>query len=104
MLSNKTVDRVIFEGNRAAGLVVCESPEGPLADAAYRPQALSVRARKMVILAAGAFGSPMILERSGVGSASFLDKHNIEVKVDLPGVGAEYQDHEVSPDCLLPDT
>lgn len=93
LLSNKTVDRVIFEGDRATGVVICDSRSGPLTDPTQRRTLL---ARKMVILAGGAFGSPMILERSGIGSPSLLRSLSIEVKVDLPGVGAEYQDHEVN--------
>lgn len=44
-----------------------------------------------MVLSAGAFGSPEILERSGIGAKSLLDQLNIPVVVDLPGVGEEYQ-------------
>ena len=43
--------------------------------------------------AAGAFGSPMLLQRSGVGPRALLESAGIEVKVDLPGVGQNFQDH-----------
>lgn len=56
-----------------------------------------VYARKQVILAAGAIGSPQILERSGVGNSSLLSKLSIPVVSDLPGVGSDYQDHN----CVL---
>ena len=43
----------------------------------------------------GALGSPSVLERSGVGNAQILQKAGIDVVVDLPGVGANYQDHHL---------
>jgi alcohol oxidase len=55
-----------------------------------------MKARQMVIVSAGAFGSPMLLERSGVGAKAILEKLDIPVVVDLPGVGLEYQDHQLS--------
>ncbi len=51
----------------------------------------SVFASRMVVVAAGAFGSPTILERSGIGAKDILIKHGITPVVDLPGVGANYQ-------------
>ncbi|KAI0193153.1 choline dehydrogenase mitochondrial precursor [Astrocystis sublimbata] len=57
----------------------------------------SVRATKEVIVAGGAFNSPQILKLSGVGPKEELEKHNIPVIVDLPGVGKNLQDRlEVS--------
>ncbi|KAI0301548.1 alcohol oxidase-like protein [Multifurca ochricompacta] len=53
----------------------------------------TVRARKLVVVSAGAFGTPGILERSGIGSKSVLDHVGIQQRVDLPGVGENYQDH-----------
>ncbi|KAF9230058.1 GMC oxidoreductase-domain-containing protein [Melanogaster broomeanus] len=52
-----------------------------------------VKASKLVVVSSGAFGSPAILERSGIGSPLTLNKHNVPVIVDLPGVGENYQDH-----------
>jgi len=46
-----------------------------------------------VLLCAGSIGSPQILQLSGIGPATLLRRHGIEVKVDLPGVGANLQDH-----------
>ena len=45
------------------------------------------------ILAAGAIGSPHLLQISGIGPAALLQQHQIEVKKDLPGVGENLQDH-----------
>jgi choline dehydrogenase len=46
-----------------------------------------------VVLCAGAIGSPQILQLSGIGPAALLREHGIDVVVDLPGVGANLQDH-----------
>jgi choline dehydrogenase len=46
-----------------------------------------------VILCAGAVGSPQILQLSGIGPGALLQKHGIAVVKDLPGVGANLQDH-----------
>ena len=54
---------------------------------------LTVHARQEVVLSAGAVGSPQILQLSGIGPAAVLQAQGIGVKVDLPGVGANLQDH-----------
>lgn len=56
-------------------------------------ETLTVRARREVILSAGAIGSPQILQLSGVGPAALLNARGIEVELDLPGVGENLQDH-----------
>lgn len=53
----------------------------------------NVRAKREVVLAAGALHSPQILQRSGVGPKALLEKAGISVKYDLPGVGQNFQDH-----------
>jgi choline dehydrogenase len=50
-------------------------------------------ARRQVVLAAGAIGSPQILQLSGVGAGALLQQHDIPVMHDLPGVGENLQDH-----------
>ncbi|MCK5669495.1 MAG: GMC family oxidoreductase N-terminal domain-containing protein, partial [Gammaproteobacteria bacterium] len=52
----------------------------------------SVYASKEVILAGGAYNTPQLLMLSGIGPKDELEKHNIEVKLDLPGVGSNLQD------------
>ncbi|KAJ7896106.1 hypothetical protein B0H14DRAFT_2680487 [Mycena olivaceomarginata] len=52
-----------------------------------------VSASKLVVVSAGAMGSPLILERSGIGRKDILNKLNIPVVQELPGVGENYQDH-----------
>lgn len=56
-------------------------------------QVVDVRARREVILSAGAIGSPHLMQVSGLGSAGLLTRHHVPVAVDLPGVGENLQDH-----------
>ncbi|MBY6157776.1 GMC family oxidoreductase [Pseudooceanicola nitratireducens] len=52
-----------------------------------------VRARREVILSAGAVNSPKILQLSGIGPAALLKTHGIEVLQDMPAIGGNLQDH-----------
>ena len=56
-------------------------------------QGHTAQVRREVLLCAGAIASPQILQRSGVGPAPLLREHDIAVVHDLPGVGANLQDH-----------
>ncbi|MFC0204516.1 GMC family oxidoreductase [Novosphingobium soli] len=76
------VDRVIVEDGRAVGIAYTLGGEPRQA-----------RAAGEVVLAAGAIGSPAILERSGVGDAQRLQDLGIAPLVDRPEVGAGLQDH-----------
>lgn len=74
--------RIDFDGRRAVG--VTYDQEG-------KPR--TVRARQEVVLAAGALQSPKLLMLSGVGSASELKRHGINVTLDSPHVGANLREH-----------
>ncbi|KAF7374604.1 L-sorbose 1-dehydrogenase [Mycena sanguinolenta] len=84
------VTRVIFDqvngATRAVGVEFANSPNSPRYKA---------RARKEVVLSAGAIHSPHILMLSGVGPASRLKAYGIPVVLDAPGVGANLVDHPV---------
>jgi len=56
-------------------------------------QRVTVRAAREVILSAGAIASPQLLQLSGLGPGALLREHGIDVLADLPGVGANLQDH-----------
>jgi choline dehydrogenase-like flavoprotein len=56
-----------------------------------------VKARREVILAAGTIHTPQLLQLSGVGPSALLEASGIEIKVDLPGVGSNFQDHSYVP-------
>ncbi|KAJ7707067.1 alcohol oxidase [Mycena metata] len=72
----------------------------------YDPTPKQVTATKLVVLSAGAMGTPQILERSGIGAASILKSVGVKQLVNLPGVGATYKDHVflVSPYLADPAT
>ncbi len=53
----------------------------------------TLHAKRGVILAGGTIGSPLLLMRSGIGPADHLRSLGIAVRLDLPGVGANLQDH-----------
>jgi len=82
IVTGAQVDRVLIEQGRAAGLV-------------YRLNGIEqvARAEGETILAAGAIGSPGILERSGIGAADRLRDHGIDPVLDRPEVGGNLQDH-----------
>ena len=69
--------------------------EQRISGVAYRrgSHALQVHAKAEVVLCAGAFQSPQLLMLSGIGPAAMLQSMGIQVKNDLPGVGANLQDH-----------
>ncbi|MFN7791619.1 MAG: GMC family oxidoreductase, partial [Cyclobacteriaceae bacterium] len=75
--------RIVVEGDRATGIEFMTS----------RSNTLIARARKEVIVSAGAFESPKLLMLSGIGEKSELKKHGIDVKKELPGVGKNLHDH-----------
>ncbi|KAG5914909.1 hypothetical protein E4U42_000263 [Claviceps africana] len=101
LLVETTVSRVVFEGTRATG-VECQPTTAPASSAptpatvAPEPKPSSTfGARKLIVVSAGAFGTPQLLERSGIGNKHLLSQLDIPVVADLPGVGEEYQDHNV---------
>lgn len=59
----------------------------------HKGHAQLVTARKEVLLAAGAVGSPQILQLSGIGDPDLLQQYGIETKRELRGVGNNLQDH-----------
>ena len=82
VLTKVRAERVLFDGKRATGV-------------AYRQKGKSqqVRAKREVILCGGAFGSPQLLQLSGVGRSEDITRHGIDMVHELPGVGQNLQDH-----------
>lgn len=82
--TNALVDRIVFEGDRAVGV-------------AYRRrgQSQTANASREIVISAGAIQSPKLLLLSGIGPAEHLRDHGIDVVVDLPGVGGNFQEHPV---------
>ena len=56
-------------------------------------ETVTVQAAGEVVLCAGAIGTPQLLQLSGIGPGALLQQHGIGVTADLPGVGANLQDH-----------
>ena len=73
-----------FDGTRCIGVRVRVGGEERL-----------LRANREVILSAGAIGSPHLLLLSGIGPAEQLAAHGIAVRADMPGIGANLQDHYI---------
>ena len=82
VVANALATRVLFSGKRAIGV---EYRQGETTHTAY--------ADGEVILSGGAFNSPQLLQLSGVGPAKLLREHGIAVIADVPGIGADLQDH-----------
>jgi choline dehydrogenase len=82
VVPNAPANRILFSGKRAVGV---EYRQGERTCTAY--------ADAEVIVAAGAFNSPQLLQLSGLGPAPLLKSFGIEVVADMPGVGADLQDH-----------
>lgn len=78
------VTKVLVDGNRAVGARYQNGRNAP---------AREVRARREVIISAGATSSPKLLQLSGIGPGALLAKLGIPVTHDLPGVGENFQDH-----------
>jgi choline dehydrogenase len=79
---NALASRILFSGRRAIGV---EYRQGDVTHTAY--------ADGEVIVAGGAFNSPQLLQLSGLGPAKILRELGIAVVADMPGVGADLQDH-----------
>ncbi|KAK4163120.1 GMC oxidoreductase-like protein [Cladorrhinum sp. PSN259] len=86
-VTGQKVLKVLFKNKKATGVTFVP------ADATSAKNARSVKAKKEVILAAGTIHTPQILQASGVGPAKLLKDAKIDVVVDLPGVGTNFQDH-----------
>ncbi|MCB1511056.1 MAG: GMC family oxidoreductase N-terminal domain-containing protein, partial [Hyphomicrobiaceae bacterium] len=94
VITGAEVERVVLEDRRATGI-----------DFVHGGASKTVRARAEVILAAGAIGSPQILQLSGIGPGDVLQAAGVTVKHELSGVGENLQDHfhaRFVYECTLP--
>ena len=82
IVTHALTDRILFTGRRAVGVAYLRGDTS-----------LQAYARREVLLCSGAIASPQILQRSGVGNADFLRSLDIPIVHNLPGVGANLQDH-----------
>jgi choline dehydrogenase-like flavoprotein len=82
IICDAMVERILFDQGRASG--VAYQKDG---------QAREIRARRAVVLAAGAFQTPQMLMLSGIGPGAHLAEMGLPVNVDRPAVGSDLQDH-----------
>ncbi len=82
VLTNASVLNLNFSGKDCVGLQFV-----------HEGKTFQVKAKQETILAAGAIGSPQILQLSGIGNEELLKKHQIPVVHHLPGVGENLHDH-----------
>ncbi|KAF4978465.1 hypothetical protein FZEAL_5151 [Fusarium zealandicum] len=97
VLVESKVLRVLFDDEkRAVGVEYTPNPElQPTLGTPQNPK-MTVKARKQVIVSCGACGTPPVLERSGLGDPEILKRAGVPVVLDLPGVGHEYEDHNLA--------
>jgi choline dehydrogenase len=88
--SDSLVDGVELDGDRATGVRL--APSGDLIEADH------------VVLASGAYGSPALLMRSGIGPAAHLQSVGVDVVLDRPGVGANLTEHPLMPNAFVART
>jgi choline dehydrogenase len=84
IVTHATTDRILFDGKRASGVSYLIGNSN---------DTVTARARREVLLCAGAIASPQILQRSGVGPAALLNELDVPLVHALPGVGQNLQDH-----------
>ncbi|MEL6831987.1 MAG: GMC family oxidoreductase N-terminal domain-containing protein [Bacteroidota bacterium] len=82
VITRAQVQQIILEQDKATGVQVN-----------VKQQLQTIKARKEVIVSAGAFHSPQLLLLSGIGEKGTLAQHGITCKHELPGVGKNLQDH-----------
>jgi len=82
VLTEAHAERIMFEGKRAAAVVLLQGSERK-----------RIAARREIVVCAGSVATPALLERSGLGDARHLSALGVETLGHLPGVGANLQDH-----------
>lgn len=87
ILTNAHVRRVVVDPDKRATGVEIDLHGGPAV----------LTARREVVLCAGAYQSPQILQLSGIGPGAHVQRLGLEVVSDRPGVGADLQDHFLPP-------
>jgi len=86
VVTNALVTKILIENGRAIGV-----------EYNHRGQTLRAHADREVLVAAGTYNTAKLLMLSGLGPADHLKRHGVRVVADLPGVGANLQDHHEVP-------
>ncbi len=82
VVTDALATKIRFEGTRAVGV-----------DYRHGGTMHGANAKREVLLCGGSFNSPQLLQLSGVGPRSLLERHGIPMVLDAPGVGEDMQDH-----------
>jgi choline dehydrogenase len=90
--ARKRSNLIVHTGAHAIGIAF---DERRATGVRYRREGTEIlaKARREVILSAGALQSPQLLQLSGIGAGALLQRHGIPLLADLPGVGENLQDH-----------
>ena len=88
LITEATVRRILFD--------LSEDIVATGVEVSYQGQIIKIKAKKEVIMAAGAFNTPRLLELSGIGAKDRLDNLGIPVVLDQPNVGENLQNHLMS--------
>ena len=91
LLVGHKVTRLLFEDGTDAAPLVEFKPVS--VEEGEEAEVKTVKVDLEVVVSAGAIHTPQILQRSGIAEAKFLEEAGIDVVVDLPGVGWNFQDH-----------
>ncbi|KUJ13773.1 alcohol oxidase [Mollisia scopiformis] len=91
IMVNTTATRILWSPENPEGIAIASAAEV----SSQNGDVSTIYANREIILSAGAFRSPAILENSGIGNPSVLSQQSIDVKVDLPSVGENFQDQTV---------
>ena len=82
VITKARAEKVLFDGKRATALKIRQGKDSK-----------EIKAKREVILCGGSFGTPQLLQLSGVGRPDDITHHGIEMVHELPGVGQNLQDH-----------
>ncbi|KAE8321683.1 GMC oxidoreductase-domain-containing protein [Aspergillus sergii] len=91
IVTGATVDRILLFNDAVSNEFLTTGVQVRLANG----QLTEIKTTKEVILAAGAFQTPKLLELSGIGNKAILTRHGITAIIDNPGVGENLQNHSM---------
>ena len=89
LMCNTKIDMVQLEGDKATAVQAC--PMKPLHPQEQRTR--TIKARKHIVISCETLSTPLVLQRSGIGNPEKLKAVGVEPRVDLQGVGLNFQDH-----------
>lgn len=84
ILTSTTVTRLVLDGDKVASVEVAQNKDA---------KRYYAKATKEVLVCLGAYGTPQLLQLSGIGDPTDLQKIGVDTKIHLPGVGKNLLDH-----------